>query len=109
MRRTVTKAPTAMTGPRANGATAALARAGTEGEAATRDMALSTPRHDSALLQSSNLHFRGNLLPLKARINGGLVYLDTLLPTSTGPVLLIHEGDEPQDKASQSKSKRSEE
>src|SRR6516165_7754622 len=37
-RRTVTKAPTAMTGPRAKGATAALARAGTEGEAATRDM-----------------------------------------------------------------------
>ena len=38
MRRTVTKAPTVMTGPRAKGATAALARAGTEGEAATRDM-----------------------------------------------------------------------
>src|SRR6516162_574913 len=38
MRRTVTKAPTAMTGPRAKGATAALARAGTEGETATRDM-----------------------------------------------------------------------
>src|SRR5215470_13648396 len=38
MRRTVTKAPTAMTGPRAKGATAALARAVTEGEAATRDM-----------------------------------------------------------------------
>ena len=65
--------------------------------------------HDTALLQSSNLHFRGNSLPLKARINGGLVYLDTLLPTSTGPVLLIHEGDEPQDKDSQSKSKRSKE
>src|SRR5215467_2372870 len=37
-RRTVTKAPTAMTGPRAKGATAALVGAGTEGEAATRDM-----------------------------------------------------------------------
>lgn len=35
---TVTKAPTAMTGPRAKGGTAALARAGTEGEATTRDM-----------------------------------------------------------------------
>jgi len=38
MRRTVTRAPTAMTGPRAKGATAALAGAGAEGEAATRDM-----------------------------------------------------------------------
>src|SRR6516225_1729523 len=38
MRRTVTKAPMAMTGPRAKGATASLARAWTEGEAATRDM-----------------------------------------------------------------------
>ena len=38
MRRTVTKAPTAMTGPRAKGATAALAGAGAEGEATTRDM-----------------------------------------------------------------------
>src|SRR5215469_8973010 len=47
MSRTATKAPTAMTCPRAKGATAALPRAGAEGEAATRDMALSTPRHEA--------------------------------------------------------------
>src|SRR5215469_3158436 len=57
MRRTVTKAPTAMTGPRAKGATAALARAGTEGEAATRDMALSTLRHEAA--EHRQAQFRG--------------------------------------------------